>query len=137
LLDRKIALISVGFFAAFYAATFRYPPETVSFPRFLLWIFLVLSVILFIFPKKHPDYSFKAILPKEKVTAALLLIGYTVIFPKLGFFVTTFCFSIIYMWAFNKKDLKKYVMIAAVYILIVYFVFQKWLYVWFPEGLLM
>jgi len=137
LLDRKIALVSIGFFAIFYAATFRYPPETVSFPRFLLWILLSLSVLLFIFAKGHPDYSFKAIVPKEKVIAALLLIVYTVVFPVLGFFVTTFLFAVLYMWVFNKKDLKKYIIVAAVYITIIYFVFQKWLYVWFPEGLFM
>lgn len=130
-------MVLFGLFVAFYRATFRYPPEIVAFPRFLLWIFLGLSVLLFIFPGGHPNYNFKAIVSKEKIISVLLLIAYAVLFPYLGFFVTTFLFAVLYMWVFNKKYLKKYIIIAAVYLMVIYFVFQKWLYVWFPEGLLM
>lgn len=136
-MDRKISLISICFFAAFYAATFKYQPKIVAFPRFLLWAFLVLSVLLFILPRQTSGYSFKELFPKEKIIASLLLIVYIFAFPKLGYFVTTFIFAVLYMWIFYKKDWKKYVLVAAVYITIIYFLFQKWLYVWFPKGLFM
>jgi hypothetical protein len=135
LMDRKISLVLMALFAAFYATTFKYKAEIVAFPRFLLWIFLGLSILLFIFPKGHPNYNIKAILAKEKLLAALLLVIYAIVFPRLGFFVTTFIFAVAYMWIFSKKHLKNYVIIAAVYLVIVYIVFQKLLYVWFPQGL--
>lgn len=136
-LDRKISLISICFFAAFYAATFKYRPEIVAFPRFLLWILLILSALLFILPRQTKGYSIKELFPKEKIIASLLLIVYIFVFPKLGYFVTTFIFAVLYMWIFCKKDWKKYVLVAAVYITIIYFLFQKWLYIWFPKGLFM
>ena len=136
-LDRKVSLVFTCIFAAFYAATFKYRPETVAFPRFLLWILLLLSVLLFIFPRQTKGHSLKELFPKEKIIASLLLIAYIIVFPRLGYFVTTFIFSVLYMWIFYKKDWKKYVLVAAVYITIIYFLFQKWLYVWFPKGLFM
>ncbi len=136
-LDRKISLVLICLFVAFYAASYRYPPEIVAFPRFLLWIFLGLCVLLFAFPKGHPNYEFKTIISKEKVAAALMLIAYAVVFPFLGFFATTFVFAVAYMSVFNRKEWKKHIIIAVVYLTIIYFVFQKWLYVWFPEGLIM
>ncbi|MBZ4654923.1 MAG: Tripartite tricarboxylate transporter TctB family [Peptococcaceae bacterium] len=137
LLDRKIALVLMAVFLLFYAVSYMYPPETVSFPRFLLWIFLGLSILLFTFPRKHPDYSLKIVFSREKVVSILLLIAYAVIFPIIGFFTTTFAFAVLYMWIFNHSGIRQYIIVTAIYLIVVYFVFQKWLYVWFPEGLLM
>ncbi len=136
-LDRKISIIAICFAAALYAATFKYPVEVIAFPRFLIWTLLGLSVLLFIRPGHTSGYSLKELLPKEKVIAALLLVVYIIVFPIVGYFVTTFIFAILYMWIFNRKDLKKYLLVAAVYCGIIYLLFQKWLFVWFPEGMLM
>ena len=136
-LDRKIALALMGIFTLFYVASYQYPPDIVAFPRFLSYALLVLSILLFIFPKDIPNYNLRCIISKEKIIATLTLISYVIIFPFIGFFTTTFLFTVLYMWYFNRKGLKKYIVIATIYITIIYFVFQKFLYVWFPEGLIM
>jgi hypothetical protein len=136
-LDRKISLLLIAFCSFFYYLTFAYPPRTVAFPRFLLLIFFFLSLLLFIFPGRGQKYSFREVFANEKIVTLLLLIGYTILFPLIGFFVTTFFFAIFYMWLFQRKGLPRYFLIAAAYVAIMYIVFQKLLYVWFPEGLLM
>ncbi len=137
LLDRKIALVLMTVFLLFYVVSYMYPPETVSFPRFLLWVLLGLSILLFIFPRKHPHYSLRIVFSREKLISILLLIAYAVMFPIVGFFTTTFVFAVLYMWVFNHSRIRQYIIVTVVYLVVVYFVFQKWLYVWFPEGLLM
>jgi hypothetical protein len=137
ILDRKISLFLIAFCGFFYYLTFAYPPRTVAFPRFLLLIFFFLSVLLFVFPGRGQKYSFGEVFSSEKMVTLLLLIGYTILFPFIGFFVTTFVFAVFYMWLFRRKGFPRYFLIAAAYVAIMYIVFQKLLYVWFPEGLLM
>jgi hypothetical protein len=136
-LDRKISLVLIAFCAFFYYLTFSYPPRAVAFPRFLLLVFLLLCVLLYIFPGRERKYRFREVFSSEKNITVLMLIGYTLLFPFLGFFVTTFLFAVLYMWLFRREELPKYLLIAAVYVAVLYLVFQKMLYIWFPEGLLM
>lgn len=137
ILDRKISLLLVAFCGFFYYLTFAYPPRTVAFPRFLLLIFFLLSILLFIFPGRGQKYNFREVFSSEKIVTLLLLIGYTILFPLLGFFVTTFFFAVFYMWLFRRKGLPQYILIAVAYVAIIYIIFQKLLYVWFPEGILL
>ena len=137
ILDRKISLLLIAFCGFFYYLTFAYPPRTVAFPRFLLLIFFLLSVLLFIFPGRPQTYSFREVFSSEKNISILLLIAYTILFPLIGFFVTTFVFAVFYMWLFRRKGLPQYILIAAAYVAILYIIFQKLLYVWFPEGILL
>jgi uncharacterized BrkB/YihY/UPF0761 family membrane protein len=125
------------FGAFFYFLTFSYPPRTVAFPRFLLLLFFILSVLLFIFPGEPQKYSLREVFSSEKSITVLLLIAYTILFPLIGFFITTFFFAVFYMWLFRRKGLRRYLLIAAVYVAVIYMVFQKLLYVWFPEGWLL
>jgi len=137
ILDRKISLTLIAFCGFFYYLTFAYPPRTVAFPRFLLLLFFFLSVLLFIFPGRGQTYNFGEVFSSEKIVTLLLLIGYTILFPLIGFFVTTFCFAVFYMWLFRRKGLSQYILIAAAYVAVMYIIFQKLLYVWFPEGILL
>ncbi|MBN1827587.1 MAG: tripartite tricarboxylate transporter TctB family protein [Deltaproteobacteria bacterium] len=135
-LDRKIALAAIAVCSIFYWATFSYTPEIVAFPRFLCYALYILAGLLFAFPRQHSEYAARIIYSKEKLLSIGMLIAYTIIFPFVGYFVTTFIFSMAYLWIFRRKGLVAYIIFAAIYLAVMYVVFQKWLYVWFPEGLL-
>jgi len=136
-IDRVIALIALAVCSLVYWATLSYPPEVVAFPKFLLYVFGGLSVLIFIFPGQQKSYNFKKIFSKEKFLTIFLLIGYTIVFPIVGYFVTTFIFAIIYLWIFKRQGLGQYLIYSAIFSALMYLVFQKGLYVWFPEGLLL
>ncbi len=134
-LDRKIALIALAVCAAVYWDTFSYPHGAVAFPRFLLYIFFGLCVLLLIFPRqRETERPVSVIYSREKLISFFLLIAYTVAFPLVGYFVTTFVFIVFYLWLFKHKGMGYYLLFAGAYVLLMYAVFQKWLYVWFPEG---
>ncbi len=134
-LDRKIALIALALGAVAFWNTYAYPREVVAFPRFLLYILFALSVLLFIFPRQRTaEHPVSIIYSKEKLLSFFLLVAYAVIFPFVGYFVTTFVFIVFYLWLFRRKGWGFYFLFAVVYVALMYAVFQKWLYVWFPEG---
>ncbi len=135
--DKKIAVILIVIATLILVTTYRYPPETVAFPRFFVYVLYVLSILLFILPQKMSSYNVNLIFSKEKFISMGFLIVYVILFPKLGFFITTFLFQALYMSYFYKKGWKKHLIIAVSYGLLFYVVFQKWLYIWFPKGLLM
>jgi len=135
-LDRKIAMIALCITAFFFWNTFSYPPEVVAFPRFLLVVFFILSLLLFLFPRQKSARNAEAIFSKEKLVSVVMLIGYAIIFPILGYFITTFLFAVSYLWYFRRNGIGGYLAYSFIFLLIMYAVFQKWLYVWFPEGLL-
>lgn len=136
-IDRVIALIAIAVSALVYWRCLSYPPEVVAFPKFLLAVFVGLAVFLFIFPGRQKSYDLKMIFSKEKMVTVLLLAGYTIAFPFLGYFVTTFIFAIIYLWGFKREGLGYYLIYSGIFVAVMYGIFQKGLYVWFPEGLLL
>ena len=135
--DRVIALIALAACAVVYWATLSYPPEVVAFPKFLLYVFGGLSVLIFLFPGQQKSYNFKMIFSKEKMVTIFLLVGYTIVFPIVGYFVTTFIFAIIYLMIFKRQGIGQYLIYSGIFTALMYLVFQKGLYVWFPEGLLL
>ena len=65
-LDRIIALLLLALAGLFYSLTYLYPPETMSFPRFLLVIFGILSIFLFLSPGKKEGYKYEELFASEK-----------------------------------------------------------------------
>lgn len=135
-IDRVIALVIIAGSILVYWKTTTYPPEVVAFPKFLLAIFFLLSILLFIFPRSEKKYDIKRIFSHEKVTTLALLLAYTIIFPFLGYFVTTLVFTVIYLWIYQRNGLTSYFIYSIIYCGAMYLIFQKFLYVWFPKGLL-
>lgn len=135
--DRIIALIAVVVSALIYWKTFSYPTEVVAFPRFLLIVFFGLGILLYIFPGRQKGPKAKMIFSKEKMVTILLLVGYTILFPIVGYFVTTAIFAVFYLWIFKRQGVGYYLIYSCIFVIVMYVVFQKGLYVWFPEGLLL
>lgn len=134
--DRIISVIFMLLGGILYYLSLSYPPESTAYVKFILFIFVLLSIVMFIWPQKYKNYSLKHLFTKQKIITIILLILYAVLIPIAGFFITTFIFSVVFMWIFDNKGLPRYTLITAIFCLLIYFVFQKLLYIWFPTGLL-
>lgn len=134
--DKWIAVLIIILVVIIFGVTFGYPPEAVQFPRFLLLICLSLSLLLFFISSPKEKRLASNIFSKERLLTIIFTIFYIIIFPLIGFFTATFLFLTFYMWYFQRENIWKYIFISAIYLSLIYVVFQKFLFVWFPEGLL-
>jgi hypothetical protein len=135
-LDRIIALVLLALAGLFYSLTYLYPPETMSFPRFLLVIFGILSVFLLLFPGKKKEYAFEELFASEKVITFVGALVYVSLIHLLGFFVSSFLFSFLYVWRFERNAPVKAAGVAFAFAGITYLVFVIFLSLTFPQGLL-
>jgi len=136
-LDRKIALVLIALTGFFYYLTFSYPPETMSFPRFLLYSFGLLSILLFLFPGQRRRYDVKELFAHEKIITFILALIYVSFLHVIGFFITSFLFIAFYVWFFERRGLFKPFLIAAACAGGTYIIFNQFLSVTFPQGFLM
>lgn len=137
LLDRKISLVLIVLTGFFYSLSYYYPPETMSFPRFLLYCFGILSLFLLFFPGKKKEYDYKELFASEKIITLIAAVIYVSLLHVIGFFVTSFLFIFLYIYFFERRALRKSILIAAACAGGAYIVFHKLLSVSFPEGFLM
>lgn len=136
-LNRKIALVLIVLTGSFYSLTYYYPRETMSFPRFLLYCFGILSLFLLLFPGKKKEYDYKELFAREKIITLIAAVIYVSLLHVIGFFVTSFLFIFLYLYFFERRALRKSILIAAACASGTYIVFHKLLSVSFPEGFLM
>jgi len=134
--NRKVSLVLLAVVALFFGYSFQYPPEVVAFPRFLLAVLFLMSILLFIRPGDLGKIKVTAFLTKPKLVTTAFMVGYVALFPFLGFFVTTLLTVFGYLLYFERKAWLKALLIALGWVVLLYVAFQTLLYIWFPEGLL-
>ncbi len=134
--NRKVSLVLMAVVALFFGYSFQYPPEVVAFPRFLLAVLFLMSILLFIRPGDLGKIKVTAFLTRPKLITAAFMIGYVALFPFVGFFVTTFLTVFAYILVFERTARLKGFLIALGWVVLLYVAFQTLLYIWFPEGLL-
>jgi len=135
-LDRIIALVLLALTGLFYSLTYLYPPETMSFPRFLLVIFGILSIFLLLFPGKKKGYAYEELFASEKIITLVGALGYVSLILFLGFFVSSFLFAFLYIWKFERPAPFRAAAVAFAFAGITYLVFVVFLSLSFPQGLL-
>ena len=135
-INRKVSLVLLAVVALFFGYSFQYPPETVAFPRFLLTVLFLLSVLLFIRPGDLGKIKVTVFLTRPKLVTAAFMLLYVALFPWLGFFVTTFLTVFGYILVFERSAWLKGFFISTGWVVVLYVAFQTLLYIWFPEGLL-
>jgi len=122
----------------FLAFTFDFPVQEAGpavIPRLYIFLILILSslILMEIFRGKGKT------VPKIERTGLLALvtvtlIGYFLVMPLLGYFLSTFIFIVLmlYMLSYRKKRLIW--LIAGGWVIFSYFVFYKLLYIQLPLG---
>jgi len=136
-LDRKIALVLMVLTGFFYSLTYFYPPETMTFPRFLLYTFGILSVLLFLFPGKKKEYEYRELFAREKIITFVSAVVYVSLLEVIGFFAMSVLFVLLYIWGFERRAVMKAVLISVAFSGTAYLVFSVMLNLSFPKGILM
>ncbi len=134
--NRKVSLVLLAIVALFFGYSFMYPPEVVAFPRFLLVVLFLMSILLFIRPGDLGKLKVTAFLTRPKLITTAFMVGYVALFPFVGFFVTTFLTVFAYILVFERTARLKGFFIALGWVVLLYVAFQTLLFIWFPEGLL-
>ena len=144
--DNRIAgVILFALFAYSFYMALDFAKRSAYFPIFVSVVGMMLSVFLFIsgFLKergaKESSLSGKAKLKVAVMAAAILV--YAAGIEYIGFSVSTFAFLFVMMCAlytkkFTAAQIFKILIVAAVQTGIIYYVFEKLLFVPLPHGLL-
>ena len=136
-LDRKIALVLMVLTGFFYYLTYFYPPETMTFPRFLLYTFGILSALLFLFPGKKKEYEYRELFAREKIITFVAAVVYVSLLEVIGFFAMSVLFVLLYIWGFERRAVVKAVLLSVAFSGTAYLVFSVMLNLSFPRGILM
>ena len=107
-----------------------------TYPRYLLWGWLGLSVLYLIVPRKPFDAEgIKIWLPI--LTAVIASIAaYIFLFKTIGLFISTFCFLLLFFYILNYRDPKRMLVLASATAVIIWVVFEKLLAIPMPGSIL-
>lgn len=118
----------------FYASPDELGPMT--YPRYLLWAWLVLSGLYLVIPRRGFDLSaIRSSLPLL-IGSVLSMVLYMVMFKYLGLFASTFVFLIIFFYILNYRRPWRMVLLAASTAFFAWLIFEKLLEVPMPANIL-
>lgn len=118
----------------FYIAEDELGPMT--YPRILLWGWLVLSFLYLIIPREpFNTEEIKAYLP-TLLLMVVTIVSYILLFRYVGLFLSTLLFLLLFFYILNYRDPKKMVIIALSCAVIVWVIFEKMLAVPMPSSIL-
>lgn len=107
-----------------------------TYPRYLIWGWLGLSVLYLIVPRKPFDAEgMKVWLPI--LTAVIASIAaYIFLFKYIGLFISTFCFLLLFFYVLSYRDPKRMLVLASTTAVVIWFVFEKLLAIPMPGSIL-
>ena len=135
------AVLMTGLSAALLGSTYSYPSESVQFPRFLIVLQLLFSIILLLRSLRLPSSkttqssstTANRIVPFQIFTA---ISAYILAIEHIGYFVATALFLMGSMYLFGRHRATALIGVTAAFLLTVYILFGLFIGVRLPEGLL-
>ncbi|HCL87571.1 tripartite tricarboxylate transporter TctB family protein [Pulveribacter sp.] len=140
--DRALAVILVLLSAALLAQSFQYPAESSQFPRFLMGVQLLFSLVFLVqhwrlpleaAPQGQPGVL-ASLVPALKVFLVTSL--YILAIDYLGYFVATAAFLLGSMALFGNRRLPVMALVTACFLALTYALFVAFMGVRLPQGLL-
>ncbi len=138
--DRYLTIFMVFLSSFYYFQIRKLPAEAGKYPKFVLGLLLLFTVILgiqsfFMKDKGEKKQLFKGFLPKQFIFILCTCIIYIMSLDIFGFFSSTFVYLIIAMWGLKIKV--KYASLVSVgFCIVIYLVFVTFLKVPVPRGML-
>ena len=148
--DIFLALFVILFSIAAYIVTLSYPYESAYFPRFIIVLLGFLGLILLIKEIRNRPSAVAA--TKGKVQDRIpfwhrsvfrkvaSMIGssliYLIVLNHFGFFVSTLVYLPVMIWTLGVRKPKTIIFSTAFVVFFIFLIFQMFLRVPFPEGLL-
>lgn len=118
----------------FYASPDELGPMT--YPRYLLWGWLGLSVLYLIFPRKPIDAErIKEWLPSIAAVIASITV-YILLFKYIGLLLSTFCFLLLFFYILKYRDPKRVLALACATSVTIWVIFEKLLAIPMPSNVL-
>lgn len=140
--DRSFAVIMVLVSAAFLAQSLSYPAESSQFPRFLMGIQLLFSLI-FLFQQFRLPLEAKTVQNKEVIASLvpafkvfLITSMYVLAIDYVGYFVATTAFLMGAMALFGNRRLLVMAVVTGCFLALIYALFVLFMGVRLPQGLL-
>jgi len=145
--DAYLAIAIVVFSIAVLVSTLSYPYQSAYFPRFILMLLGGLGGALFVkeIRKKKPSASPKnggqpSVFQNPAFVKASMMIIYSVVYlvaiSYVGFFTTTIIAIPMMIWLLGVKKPSTIMISTVVVVFFIYLIFDIFLKVPFPEGLL-
>jgi hypothetical protein len=107
-----------------------------TYPRYLLWGWLGLSVLYLVIPRKPFDAEgIKDWLPILTVVIASIA-AYIFLFKTIGLFLSTFCFLLLFFYILNYRDPKRMLVLASTTAVVIWVIFEKLLAIPMPGSIL-
>lgn len=140
--DRSFAVIMVLLSAAFLAQSLSYPAESSQFPRFLMAVQLLFSLI-FLFQQFRLPLASKSV-PNNEVIASLapafkvFLITslYILAIDSIGYFSATAAFLLGAMSLFGNRRVVVMALVSGCFLVLIYALFVLFMGVRLPQGFL-
>ncbi|WP_339316325.1 tripartite tricarboxylate transporter TctB family protein [Oceanobacillus sp. FSL W7-1304] len=141
-------LILIGLFL--FVETLDFTQDSATYPRGIIILFIFFSILIIIegfrktkLMKEKNVELFEgeesplhlSVLKSPLLSIAFVTI-YAILIPALGFFVSTFLFSFVFLWFMGVKKWKTYVLTAVGIDLFIYLLFVMQLNVRLPQGIL-
>jgi hypothetical protein len=144
--DAYAAILFLAFIVFFGIEAVNYPIGTSLrkvgpgfFPLVCLAFLAIFSLLLFVQSAKDWSKKFRARWPhsiKSSIIVLSLIFAYGFVLPWLGFLITTFLFSVALFFYGYPNRLLLTIIGAAVTSVLAVLVFEAWLKVQFPPGLI-
>lgn len=139
--DVAFALAMIAISASLVAGSYQYPPEAAQFPRFLMVLQLIFSVLLLIraFRTKPATPSAATATDIRLGVPLQVFVGvsaYILAIEHIGYFVTTALFLLGSMSFFGRHKLTVMLSVAGVFLLIIYILFGVLIGIRLPAGFL-
>lgn len=122
----------------FWVFTLDFPEETAGpavIPRLYIFLILVLSGVILIQIFRGKEEAVPKLERKSLLASVIaILIGYFLVMPLMGYFLSTFLFMVLllHMLSYRRKGL--IFLIAGGWVIFSYFLFYKLLYIQLPLG---
>lgn len=146
--------LMIALFGAAFAAATGFPDGAKEYPMLVAAVGAALCAALtinavwgYLKLKKDPDKLQEARQKHEKaklrrrdylhVAIAIIAIStYAILIPFLGFYLSTLLFMVGSMTLLKPRKVYVYALVAVLYLLMIYFVFDKTLHIFLPSGTL-
>lgn len=135
-------IVMLGFAALFWSQLEEFTKFGIMFPKVIIIILAILGIVLLVKSKFKPQRveSFIKEINKPMICTMILSIIWVVLASYIGFFVM----SVVSMWAIQwlltaERNLKSAAIsftVSLISVSFIYFIFTKYLYIFFPSGLL-
>ena len=144
--ELSVVIFMLGFCAFFFYETLQLPPAAQSYPKFVIGLLTVLTLMQLVkmVVTCHGSHKivndlpevWKGFLPKQFFTFFFGCVGFFVLMVLFGFYIAAIIYLVGMMHYFHIA--KKYMAITVVVLMVlIYIVFSEFLAVPLPDGLLL